>query len=382
MEDLDALIDAFFLGYARAYAPLRTVHTPELPEELLVDAPDAFGWVGWEPRLNQGLEPNYAEIERVTGVALPPSYRRWHARYLTLDLDLGPFRLFGATPPDPLAQLREALDGEDQEARLRQLRLLPFGSEEVHEAGPLCFDGRAFAPDGEMPIVYWDRDRFREDDPEAAPDEELGPVVFSSFPRLLACAVHLLGAPVGDPVARARRILDFTRIDPEGAGSEGGFAYWTDYAGSLAGEGALPEEELAPPPDMVRRWWASGSPNAGFGAQNRAMHHALATLDRDPALSLELAQRVDEPALRARAAVLRIRALHALGRHHALEDELAALCEEWLGPVFPNAANQHVDREEMLTLAGLGHSAKVIELRERVAAAAEPGLVMPEGDTI
>jgi len=382
MEDLDALIDAFFLGYERAYAPLRTVYTPALPEELLTGAPDAFGWVGWEPRSSAEPEPDDAEIERLTGVELPPSYRRWHARYRTLDLELGPFRLFGAQPPDTLARIREAIDGTERATRLRQLRLVPFGSEEVHDAGPLCFDGRAFAPDGELPIVYWDQERWTEEDPEAAPDEELGPVVFSSFPRLLACAVHLLGAPVGDPVARARRILDFTRIDPEGAGSEGGFAYWSDYAGSLAGEGELAEEELAPPPDMVRRWWASGAPNAGFGAQNRALQHALATLDRDPALSLELAQRVDEPALRARAAVIRIRALHALGRHHALEDELAALCEEWLGPTLPNAANQHVDREEMLILAGLGHDARAAELRERIAAAPEPGLVMPEGDTI
>jgi len=381
MADIDTLTDAFLDAYCRAYAPLQTVHSPELPEALIASGPDAQGWVIWRPLRNEGPEPGYAPVEREAGVPLPPSYKRWHRRYHTLDLDLGPFSLLGAPLPDPLDPLRCAVFEPEWAGRLRKLRLMPFGREGVHEAGPLCFDGRSPPPDGELPIVYWDEERWNRDEPDAPPGEEIGPVIFSSFERLLACALHLLGAPVGDPVERARRILDFPRLDPEGAGTEAGFAYWADYAAALAGKDGLPEEALAPPPDLVRRW-ASVRGHEGFGAQNRHLQHATEVLGRDPALALELIQHIDDPALRARAAATRVRCLHALDRPQALEAELAPLCEEWLGPAHPNAVNQHIDRDEILALASLCPTPRVSELRARIAAAAEPDLALPEGDTI
>jgi hypothetical protein len=381
MADLDALADAFFDAYARAYAPLKTVRAPGLPEALVVGAADHEGWIAWRPLRSPGPEPDYAAIERQAGGALPPSYKAWHRRYLTLDLELGPIRLRGAPPPDPLAPLREEILEAPWSDRLRSLRLIPFGREEVHEAGPLCFDARAPSPSGELPIVTWDHDRWSEGEPGAPGEEEIGPVLFSSFERLLACAIHLLGAPVGDPAARARRILDFPRLDPDGAGSEGGFAYWADYAGTLAPKEDLPEEALAPPPELVRRW-AEAREHEGFGAQRRDLQHALLVLDRDPAFALELLRRIDDPSMRARAAATRIRCLRALDRHHALEEELVPLAEEWLGPALPNAANQHLDREEMLALARLGEGDRAAALRERIAAAGEPEIVLPEGDIL
>lgn len=379
MADLDALTDAFFDAYCQAYAPLRTVHDADLHESLLAGAPDAQGWVAWKPLRHEGPPPDYAALERVAGASLPPSYQRWHSRYRTLDLDLGPFTLLGSPLPDPLDPLRCALLEPDWANRLRHLKLIPFGREGVHDAGPLCFDGRSPGPDGELAVIYWVADRWDQDDPDAPADEEIGPVIFSSFERLLTCAVHLLSAPVGDPVERARRILDFPRLDPEGAGSEAGFTYWVSYAGSLAGQGNLPEEALAPPPDLVRRWASQHTPE-GFAAQHRHVQHATQVMPRDPALALELLQHVDDPSLRPRATATRIRCLHALGRPQAVEAELIPLCEEWLGPANPNSANQHIDREEMLALTGLCPTPRINELRAQLVSSSDPDLALPDGD--
>ena len=78
----------------------------------------------------------------------------------------------------------------------------------------------------------------------------------------------------------------------------------------------------------------------------------------------------------------RLIAFDAAFRYFAIANGAPGLCEEWLGPAHPNAVNQHIDRDEILALASLCPTPRVSELRARIAAAAEPDLALPEGDTI
>lgn len=228
------LIDRFFDTLQRRM-PLSAAWTEDSPRRML--APSGTGLlsrcrdalrpspapgtiVTW--RLRPRREPSaFTRLEMTLGAELPPLFKRWHDRQYTLDVDAGVARLCGAPCDDPLRPLRALLLESPQIDRIRRHGLLPFGDEAMLRAGPLCFDTRRPVDGADWPVVYWDYDwagAAARDDAEKA----VGPAIFSSFEKLLRCAVHWME---GEPGERPRRIAEFFEIDPAGAGGPGR-TYW------------------------------------------------------------------------------------------------------------------------------------------------------------
>lgn len=181
---------------------------------------------------NDDLAPAWADIERRAGVTLPHTFKAWAAACCTDHIDLGILRLPANHPSDPLAEVRRAVCGETScHRRPRELGLVPFGGEEGNDAGPLCFDARAGADPEAWPVRFWEHDAPRGD------AREIGPLLFSSFAKLLECCTRYLireveavqahgGGPDAPFPPLTPHIREFFDIDPAGAGGPGR-AYWT-----------------------------------------------------------------------------------------------------------------------------------------------------------
>ena len=224
---------AFFDAYQRCFAPLKVVLTARTPREMLVsDRPDESGWVEWRVvPCASDLAHEFAEIERQLGRALPTSFKRFYGSFHVLDLDLGIVRLPANPSNAPLGPLRDDLFNAAYQ-RPRDLGLIPFGGEALMDAGPLCLDPRASADPEQWPVRYWDHEW-------AGEPGEVGPPIFSSFEKLLACCTRYLtkfvrvkaSAP-DDPTRwrkeRGRCIESMLDFDPAGAGGPGRL-YWQSW---------------------------------------------------------------------------------------------------------------------------------------------------------
>src|SRR5579885_577741 len=187
-------IERFFRAYQASSEPMSVVLIASTPLDMLVDpTPNKSGWVEWKlvPQMTS-LEPAMLALEKEVGIGLPTSFKDWLSRYYTLDMDIAIARLPACPSNNPLGPLRERIFGSGYHSeRPRALGLLPFGAEAKMDAGPLCFDTRQARADNGWPIVYWDHDFDKR-------PEEIGPMIFSSFAKLIECATHFLEIPKGD----------------------------------------------------------------------------------------------------------------------------------------------------------------------------------------
>ena len=217
----DSLKD-FFAVYTTRFSPLRCVFTPDLPPEMLVSQrPDASGWVEWRMLPQPCQNPiNFALLENEAASRLPKSFKAWFQNYYTLDVDVGIVRLPACPLNNPLKDLKyQVVESGYYSKRCKELGLIPFGDEKLIDAGPLCFDTREPVRDDEWPVVYWDHEYDQT-------SEEIGPRIFSSFPKLIKCCTHFLQ----ENKSARDLVRDLYRIDPEGAGGPGR-AYWEGWGG-------------------------------------------------------------------------------------------------------------------------------------------------------
>jgi hypothetical protein len=219
----------------KCFGPLNAVRTKGTPAEMIVRGDlESAGWIEWRllpcgPEFLRPLE----ELERASGTRLPPSFRRWYGSRYTLDVDVSVVRLPANPSNDPCAALRNALMAPGSfNSAARALGLIPFGDEAMMDAGPLCFDPRGGGDPDAWPVTYWDHEW-------AETDREIGPVIFSSFDRLLlGCIGYMreferVQRSVFDPDRwldhRPSCIRALMAADPGGAGGPGR-DYWTMHS--------------------------------------------------------------------------------------------------------------------------------------------------------
>ena len=213
------LVDRFYKTVYANKIMLGTVFIEFTPLDMVVSQEYRIGgWVDWKLiRRSEGIDPALTDFELEIGYSLPHLFKLWHSRYYTLYGQIGIARLPEIPSNNPLEPLRKTYY-ELLPEQLYQIGLIPFGDEGMMDAGPLCFDTRQPMPDADWPIVYWDHEW-------ANSDREISPAVFSSFGKLLECAIHYWSPGVLGWKAQQKRIRGFFHIDPHGAGSTGQ-DYW------------------------------------------------------------------------------------------------------------------------------------------------------------
>jgi len=132
--------------------------------------------------------------------------------------------------------LRAAYFDSWQTERILGAGLLPFGSEALMDAGPVCFDTRHRDANGDCPVVYWDHEWV-------GTEKEVG-IMFSSSAKMFVSLTMVARSDVGfvihidgdDPLLLPRKrslLMEFLAVDPAGAGGPGR-EYWTCWGVSPA----------------------------------------------------------------------------------------------------------------------------------------------------
>lgn len=218
--ELEMLIERFYqLNYGDK--PLVT-HLPlhNIPEDMLISGPNLHRRIEWKLiERYKGVDPRFKEFEEEIGYRLPESFKLWQSRYYILDGHAHILYLPISPTNDPFGELRDLFFNWRPE-HVSQRGLIAFGEERLG-IGPLCFDARQRLPESDWPILYFDHEN-----PD--PDDAIGPVLFSSFEKLLACCVHYLSGPGTDDWTRKEQIPEFFDIDPSGAGGPGR-EYWEEW---------------------------------------------------------------------------------------------------------------------------------------------------------
>jgi len=207
---MNDIIEDFFKAYWRH--GMKTVYLDKIPKEMLAGPVDDEGWVEWKLTEGKLRLEDYRRVEREFNVKLPESFISWHKAYFFLDCDCSIIRLPVSLSTEPLKEIRENLEWNP---KLLGQGLIPFGSE-GNDIGPLVFETRQGSSFNEYPIKFYD--------PYAEEPDGLSEVIFSSFPKLLQCTTHFL--KMRENKKDFEIIPDFFLIDSEGAGTEGGKAYW------------------------------------------------------------------------------------------------------------------------------------------------------------
>ena len=188
-------------------------------------------WVGWRAIPSTVTDADLAALEHETGLAFPPFYRDFlqYRHFVTL-MAVG-LRFKRHLCHDWRETLRAAYFRSWPRERIVDAGLLPFGSETLMDAGPVCFDTRQRIADGDCPIVFWDHEWV-------GTDKEVQPM-FSSSRRMFECLALAASTDVNfvyhdddddsSLLPRKRELLaQFLSLDPEGAGGPAR-EYWTSW---------------------------------------------------------------------------------------------------------------------------------------------------------
>jgi len=217
MSDIKDTIESFFKAYW--HLGMKTVYVDKIPKEMLSGPVDGEGWVEWKLTEGKLRAQDYKKIEREFNVNFPESFIAWHKSYFFPDCDCSIIRLPVSLPTEPLKEIRENLEWNQE---LLEQGIIPFGYE-GNDTGPLVFETRQKSKLNEYPIKVYDR--------YAGDVGSLSEVIFSSFPKLLQCITHFL--KMEGSKKNFEIIPDFFLIDSEGAGSKGGKAYWNSWVQML-----------------------------------------------------------------------------------------------------------------------------------------------------
>lgn len=204
----------------------------KLPEAMQDSSiPPSHGWVGWRPIPSTVLDGDLDLLERETGLAFPPLYRDFLKYQHFVGLTETGVRFEPHLSHDWRETLRNAYFNSWPRDRILDVGLLPFGDEAHMDAGPVCFDTRHRAGDGDCPVVFWDHEWV-------GTKKEVQPM-FSSCYKMFECLSLVAAADFnfiyhGDKddaslLPQKRQLLGrFLALDPGGAGGPAS-EYWTGW---------------------------------------------------------------------------------------------------------------------------------------------------------
>jgi hypothetical protein len=188
-------------------------------------------WVPWRPIPSQVTDADLDELEAGLGLKYPRLYRELlkNVHYVMLT-EFG-VRFFGHESDSWRAELENAYRYAWKPMRIVGAGLIPFGSECLLDAGPVCFDTRRMV-NGDCPVVYWDHEAV-------GTNREIAPM-FSSVDRMFRCLtfaaehdelfVNRENESDRASVALKRELLEqFLALDVDGAGGPAR-EYWTSFA--------------------------------------------------------------------------------------------------------------------------------------------------------
>jgi hypothetical protein len=124
-----------------------------VPAAMAVDEPDVEGCVGWRMLPSGVTEADVEDLERGLPGPLPPLFRAYLTARHTLGMDW--FDLPDLPPDDALGGVRRALAAWPG---LAAAGYVPFTDDAAGGLGPLCFDAARRLPDGDCPVVLFDRE--------------------------------------------------------------------------------------------------------------------------------------------------------------------------------------------------------------------------------
>jgi hypothetical protein len=227
--DVKAYVDA---ALAQLYRQDLMRDPGNLPHSMRDDSvPSSDDWVGWKAIPSTVTNAQLNALEEETGLAFPPHYREFLCYQHFVGLTERGLRFEPHLCDEWAIALRKLYFQSWRRDRILDVGLLPFGSESLMDAGPVCFDTRCRTSSGDCPVVYWDHDFV-------GTEKEVG-VLFSATAKMFACLCLVAGNDVDfiyhddddDPslLPRKRGLLaEFLRLDPAGAGGPGR-DYWTSW---------------------------------------------------------------------------------------------------------------------------------------------------------
>lgn len=201
-----------------------------LPDSMRDDSiPPSNDWHGWKAIPSSVTELDLDTLERETGLPFPPLYREFLRYRHFLSLTECGIRFQRHLPTNWSHVLRKAYYHSWPRERILDVGLLPFGSESMIDAGPVCFDTRQRDATGDCPVVFWNHEWI-------GTEKEIQPL-FSSSARMFKC-LHFVACndlnffyhdedddPASLPEKRSL-LAGFLSLDPEGAGRIAR-EYWT-----------------------------------------------------------------------------------------------------------------------------------------------------------
>ena len=185
--------------------------------------------IGWKPIPSTVTDADLDALEREIGLVFPPLYRDFLQYRHFVELTGPAVRFEEHMCHNWQETLRKAYFQSWPRERLLDVGLLPFGSEGMMDAGPVCFDTRGRMPDGDCPVVFLDHEWART-------DKEIR-LMFSSSRKMFECLTFVAGTDLGflhrhgaDDQAlltlKQELLSQFLSIDPDGAGGPAR-EYWT-----------------------------------------------------------------------------------------------------------------------------------------------------------
>jgi hypothetical protein len=202
----------------------------KLPEPMQdLSIPPSDDWVGWRPIPSTVTDADLDALEGETGLAFPPLYRDFLQYRHFVDLTETGVRFERHLCSDWRETLRKAYFRSWPRERVLSVGLLPFGDEAFMDAGPVCFDTRRRAADGDCPVVFWDH--------EWVGTKKEVRQMFSGCRKMFECLALVAATDVrfiyhGDDddaslLPQKRELLArFLSLDPNGAGGPAR-EYWT-----------------------------------------------------------------------------------------------------------------------------------------------------------
>lgn len=187
-------------------------------------------WVGWKAIPSTVTATDLDTLEKEIGLAFPPLYRKFlgYRHFLALtEVGVSFTRHLSDSWGN---ELRKSYFYSWDQSRILDIGLIPFGSESLMDAGPVCFDTRRRNSDGDCPVVFWDH--------EWVGSEKEIALLFSSSAKMFECLSFVATSDLNfvchdsdyddaSMLPEKKRILkEFLNIDPLGAGGAAK-GYWT-----------------------------------------------------------------------------------------------------------------------------------------------------------